>query len=120
MGKVVIVIISGMDEPRKVRSGFMFAGISAAMGFETTVYCVQDGVEAVVKEMLEKEKIDEGQPTVKQRLDEAMKYGVRILVCENAVRNKNLKQEDFVEGVEIAGAAMLIDLAVDADAVLTF
>ncbi len=120
MSGVVIVILSGMDESRKVRSGFMFAGISAAMGFETTVYCVQDGVDAVVKEILDREVIEEGQPTVRQRLNEALAQGVKILVCENAVKNKKLKQEDFIEGVEIAGAAKLIDLAVDADAVLTF
>ncbi len=120
MSGVVIVILSGMDEHRKVRSGFMFAGISAAMGFETTVYCVQDGVEAVMKKMLEEERAEEGQPTVRQRLDEALAHGVKILVCENAVKNRKLKQDDFIEGVEIAGAVKLIDLAVDADAVLTF
>jgi|Deesub1362A_J573_1020465.scaffolds.fasta_scaffold00209_54 predicted peroxiredoxin len=120
MGKVIIVLLSGMSEPQKVKSGLMFASIAATMGFETIVYCVQDGVEVMVKGKAEQEVVEEGMPTVKQRLDEVLKHGVRIMVCENAVRNKGLSQEDFIEGVEISGAATLIDIAVESNTVLTF
>lgn len=118
--KLLVMLATGTNNPPVVRSALMFASIGASMGVETTLYCVQDGVEAMVKEYIEKEKVVPGKPSTRQRLQEAIKMGVDIQVCETACRNKNIKQEDLVEGARITGAATLIDLALDADATLCF
>ncbi len=118
--KLLVMLVTGPKEPPVVRSALMFAGISATMDVETTLYCVQDGVGALVKTYIEGEKVEPGKPSTRQRLEEAMKFGVDIQACETACRNKNIKQEDLVAGVRITGAATLIDLALDADATLCF
>ncbi|MFQ5815224.1 MAG: DsrE family protein [Candidatus Hydrothermarchaeaceae archaeon] len=118
--KLLIMLTTGPSDPAVIRSALMFAGIGASMDVETTLYCVQDGVEAMVRSYIEGEKVVPGKPSTRQRLEEAMKMGVDIQVCETACRNKEIKQEDLVDGTRITGAATLIDLALDADATLCF
>ena len=118
--KLLILLTTGPDTPIQIRSALMFASIGAAMGCDTTLYCAANGADAMLKTTVEKDKAPTGRPTIKTRLEEATKAGVKVQVCEAAVVAKGIKQEDLVDQAEIAGAAVLIDLALDSDAVLCF
>ena len=67
----------------------------------------------------ELEKITgKGLPNIVELYDGIRSLGGKILVCELALENKDLKAEDFREGVEIVGATSF--LASIADATITF
>lgn len=119
-GKFLVMLSSGLSTPQFARSALMFATIAASMGWETYLYCAQDGVEVMVKGAAERDVVAPGLPSLKQRLQEALDAGVRIQVCTTSVRNRGLVKEDLIPEVEIAGGAVLIEHAVESAGTLSF
>jgi predicted peroxiredoxin len=118
--KMLFFLIHGLDALQLARACFMFASISAMMDVETTIYCIMGGAEVLVKGTAEKDSIAQGKPNLVQRMDEAIKAGVRIVLCDRTLRAKDISPEELIPEAKIVGAATLIDLALDADATLTF
>lgn len=118
--KLLVMMTAGMGKPEIARSALMFAAISAAMGVQTTLYAVQDAVEVLMAGKAEQETPKPKGASLKQRLDEAVKHGVILDVCETACQARKIDAKDLVKGAKIAGAATLIDLALEADATLCF
>ena len=118
--KFLFFLTHGLNAPQLARACFMFASISATMDVDTTVYCIMEGAEVLVKGNSEKDPVEEGKPNLTQRIDEAVKGGVKIMVCDRTLRAKNINPEDLLPAVKIVGAATLIDLALDANGTLTF
>jgi predicted peroxiredoxin len=116
--RLVFVLTTGFNSPGITRATLMFSAISAAMDVETTLFCVQDGAEIMVRGALEREEVKQGVPTIKQRLEEAIEAGVEILVCEQTMRVKGIREEELIEEAKVSGAATLIDLALEARNVL--
>jgi predicted peroxiredoxin len=98
----------------------MFATISAMMDMQTTVYCIMEGAEILVRGNPEKDVVAAGKPNLAQRLDEAIKAGVKIVLCDRTLRAKNIDRNKLIPEAKIVGAATLIDLAVEAEGTLTF
>ncbi|NOZ58845.1 MAG: hypothetical protein GXO66_04635 [Euryarchaeota archaeon] len=116
--RLVFVLTTGLSSPGVTRATLMFSAISAAMDVETTLFCVQEGAEVMVRGALDGEKASPGVPTVKQRLEEAIEAGVEILVCEQTMRVKGISAEELIPEARVSGAATLIDLALEARNVL--
>jgi len=116
--RLVFVLSKGLNYPDIAKTTLMMASLSANLGFKTTVFCVQDGVDIMKKGELDKEEEKPGLPTIKQRLREALDAGVEILVCSQTMVNKKIKEEDLLEHVKPAGAATLIFLAKEAKNVI--
>ena len=96
----------------------MILGSSAAsLGDDVTVFFCPGGAPALVKGELEKIKA-KGMPDIVELYQGIRDLGGRILVCELALDAKDLKAEDFREGVEIVGATTF--LASISDATITF
>ena len=69
----------------------------------------------------EAEKVKLGSfPTLKQVMDQAVKAGVKLEVCEQSCMLLGLGRGEFTDASKIVGAATLNDRALDADAVLCF
>ncbi|WP_457555602.1 DsrE family protein [Candidatus Pyrohabitans sp.] len=116
--RLVFVLTTGLNSPGVTRATLMFSAISAAMDVETTLFCVQDGAEIMVRGALDREESKTGVPTIKQRLEEAIEAGVEILVCEQTIRVKGISEDELIEEAKVSGAATLIDLALEAKNVL--
>ena len=116
--RLVFVLTTGLNSPGVTRATLMFSAISAAMDIETTLFCVQDGAEIMVRGALDREESPPGTPTIKQRLEEAIEAGVEILVCEQTMRVKGISEDELIEEAKVSGAATLIDLALEARNVL--
>lgn len=117
---MLFFLIHGLNAPQIARACFMFATMSATMDVETTVYCVMEGADVLVKGNPEKDVVEDGKPNLAQRLDEAVKAGVKIMVCDRTLRAKNIPSSSLIPEAKIVGAATLIDLALEADGNLTF
>lgn len=89
------------------------------MGIEATIYFVIKGITVVKKGEAEKIKIG-GFPSLKDVMNQAIKAGVKLMVCEQSCMLFNLPRGDFIGDAGIVGAATLNDLLLESDAVLSF
>ncbi len=58
--------------------------------------------------------------TIPKLLENCQKFGVRLIGCQMTMDVMGYTKEQFIDGVEIGGAATYIDVAADADINLAF
>ena len=117
--KILYIQTSGVDTPERTYAPFILSATAAAMGLDATIYFVVKGVTIVKKGAAEKVKIGQF-PTLKQAMDQAIKAGVKLVVCEQSCMLLDIGRGEFIPEAKIVGAATLNDMALDADAVLCF
>jgi hypothetical protein len=117
--KILYVQTSGVDTPERLYAPFILGATAVAMGLDATIYFVIKGVTVVKKGAAEKVKIGTF-PTLRQAMDQAIKAGVKLTVCEQSCMLLDIGRGEFVPEVKIVGAATLNDMALDADTVLCF
>lgn len=117
--RILYVQTSGVDTPERTYAPFILATTAVVMGMDATIYFIVKGV-TVVKQG-EAEKIKLGSfPALRDVMDQAVKAGVKLEVCEQSCMLLGLERGDFVDSARIVGAATLNDRLLDADAVLSF
>lgn len=117
--KILYVQTSGVDSPERTYAPFILATTAVAMGIDATIYFLIKGVTVVKRGEAEKIKLGEF-PTLRQVMDQAVKAGVKLEVCEQSCMLLGLGRGDFVDTAKIVGAATLNDRVLEADAVLCF
>ena len=119
--QILYVQTSGTDTPERLYSPLILAQTALAMGQEATVYFLGLGLKNLVKGEAQKVKIGEF-PSLLEVLQQTAQQGVKIMACQQSLQlfGGSIKPEDLLEEAVIAGAATLNDLALEADAVLTF
>ncbi len=119
--KILYVQTSGTNTPERLYSPLILAQTAKAMDLEPTVYFLGLGLKNLVREEAEKVKVGEF-PTLLEVLQQTAAQGVKIMACQQSMQlfGGAIKKEDLLEEAVVAGAATLNDLALDADAVLTF
>lgn len=119
--KFAVMLSSGAADVGKVKSAILFATIAQCSGCDAVVYCVQDGVDAVIKGKIREEgALPPGTATFEQRLSDARQVGVTFQLCQQVAMNRNLTKEDLIEGVQILGGIHLITYALEYDGMLSF
>jgi len=108
------------SEPGNVFAPMILGSSGAACGYDVTLFFCPAGAPAMVKGELEKirDKGIKGMPDIVELWEGLLNLGGKVLVCELALDAKDLKAEDFREGVEIVGATAF--LASIEDATITF
>lgn len=117
--KILYVQTSGVDTPERTYAPFILATTAVAMGMDATIYFLIKGVTIVKQGEAEKIKLGDF-PSLKEVMDQAVKAGVKLEVCEQSCMLLGLERGDFVDAAKIVGAATLNDRILDADAVLCF
>jgi predicted peroxiredoxin len=117
--KILYVQTSGVDTPERAYAPFILASTAAMMNIEATIYFVIKGVTLAKKGEAEKIKIGNF-PSLKDVMEQALKAGVKLVVCEQSCGLLNIPRGAFKKEARVVGAATLNDLALDADAVLCF
>ncbi len=116
--KILYVQTSGVDSPERTYMPFVLAATAAAMGIDATIYFVIKGVTLVKKGAAEKIKVGSF-PTLRQVMDQAVKAGVKLAVCEQSRMLLDIARGEFIPEAKVVGAATLNDLALDADTVIS-
>lgn len=119
MTSLLYVQTSGIDTPERLYSPFILAQTAKAMGIDATIYFLGMGITVVKKGNAEKIKIGKF-PSLKEVMDETVKAGVKLMVCEQSTQLINLTRGDFIPVAEIVGAATLNDLVLEADGTMWF
>ncbi|MFP4171227.1 MAG: DsrE family protein [Methanomassiliicoccales archaeon] len=119
MSKIMYVQTAGTDQPDKLYAPFILATTAAAMDQEAIIYFLIRGITAMKRGEAEKIKMGDF-PSLDKVMEQANEAGVKMYVCEQSTQMFGLEKGDFVDHVQVVGAATLNDLALDADAVISF
>jgi len=118
--KILMIMTTGPEEPDKTYAPFFTAALMAAMEIDTTMFFMMHSPELLKKGAAEQIPLKKG-GTLKHFVDMAIENGVHLLACAESMRDLcNLGVEDLIAEVKVAGAPTMADLALDADAVLSF
>ncbi|MHC1686434.1 MAG: DsrE family protein [Methanothrix sp.] len=119
MSKILYIQTSGLDTPERLYAPFILGATARAMDVEASIFFMIKGVTVVKKGEAEKVKIGSF-PSLKEVMDQALAAGVKMYICEQSTQLLGLARGDFIPETKIAGAGTLNDLALDADATVTF
>ena len=119
--KVLYVQTHGVDDPGRCATPFFLAASAAAMEFEVMIYFTMYGPTLLRKDVIDKigPKGERGQP-LRYFIEQATGLGVRLLVCQPSLDLNDLTLDELIDGVQMIGGAAFNDLAVSADAVISF
>lgn len=118
--KVMIIMTSGPDTPRRCATPFFFASLAAAMEYEVTMFFTIDGTLLLKKGMAETIFPKAGGKPVSDFIADALDAGVKFQACTASTELHNLTPEDLIEGVRMVGGASMWQEAEDCKTVLTF
>lgn len=119
--KVLYVQTHGVGDPGRCATPFFLAAAAAAMECEVAIYFTMYGPQLLQKDVIDKigPKGDRGQP-LRYFIDQALGVGVKLLVCQPSLDLNDLTMEDLIDDVQMIGGAAFNDLAMRADAVISF
>ena len=105
MAKTAITVNG--TEPKNLYPAFILGSAAIASGDDVILFFTPGGAPALKKGELEKITA-KGMPDMANLVEGFKDMDGRILVCELALEAKDMKEEDFREGVEIVGASTFI------------
>ena len=119
--KILYVMTHGTEDYGRCATPFFLSAAAAAMEAEVMIYFTMFGPTLLQKDVVDKigPKGDRGQP-LRYFIDQAQALGVKLLICQPSLDLNDLAMEDLIDDVEMIGGAAFNDLAVEADAVISF
>jgi uncharacterized protein len=118
---VLYVMTHGTESPERCATPFFLAASAAAMDADVSIYFTMNGPQLLEKGTAERigPKGEKGEK-LKYFIDQALDCGVKLLVCQPSLDLNDLTQADLIDGVRMIGGAAFNDMAMEADAVITF
>jgi predicted peroxiredoxin len=118
---VLYVMTHGTESPARCATPFFLAASAAAMDADVSIYFTMNGPQLLKKGVAEEigPKGERGQ-RLSYFIDQALDCGVKLLVCQPSLDLNDLEQSDLIDGVRMIGGAAFNDMAMEADAVITF
>lgn len=121
--KVLYVQTHGQDTPERSATPFFLATAAAAMDNEVAIYFTMNGPQLLAKGAPDEiivPKAGGGGKELRHFIDMALDMEVRLLVCQPSLDLHGYTMDDMIEGVEMIGGAAFNDMAIEADAVISF
>jgi predicted peroxiredoxin len=118
---VLYVMTHGLESPERCATPFFLAASAAAMDVETSIYFTMNGPQLLKKGAAQQigPKGENGE-RLQFFIDQALDCGVKLLVCQPSLDLNDLAIDDLIDGVRMIGGAAFNDMAMEADAVITF
>jgi len=118
--KVLIVMTSGPDTPRRCATPFFMATLAAAMDYDVTMFFTIDGTLLLKKGLADTIYPKTGGKSVGAFLNEALEAGVKIMYCSASIELHDLAPSDLIGEAKMMGGASLWQVAEDCKTVLSF
>ena len=128
--KVAIIAANGsLFDAYKVLN---VATAAAASDAEVGIFFTFEGLNLIHKEGHKNLPIPEGKehfqegfkrtnvPSIEELIGIAQEFDIKLIACQMTMDLMNLEKEDFVDGIEVGGAASYIEYAKDANISLSF
>jgi uncharacterized protein len=107
---VLVVRSNGIgNAERGAYATFIFSKVALSMGKKVTIFTLMDGVSIARKGNAAGVK----HPDFDRLMDDAIRAGARLYVCEPSAKFRGIKKGDLVDGAKLAGAATYIELLSD-------
>ena len=118
---VLYVMTHGTESPRRCATPFSRRPWAAAMDADVSIYFTMNGPQLLQKGVAERigPKGDDGE-RLRHFIDQALDCGVSLLVCQPSLDLNDLRLEDLIDGVRMIGGAAFNEMAINADAVISF
>ena len=117
MSKVAIVCNGA--EPKALYPAFILGSSAIASGDDLVLFFTPGAAPALKKGELEKIK-GKGMPNMADLVEGVEDLGARLLLCELALEAKDMKKEEFRDGIEIVGATKFMADINDAQITFSF
>ncbi len=117
-----MVVVCNHDDPPHVMPTLIFGASGAAVDEDVVLFFCPGGAKALVKGELEKirDMKLKGLPDPVELYDTILEEGGKVILCELALENKGIDEEDVREGVEIMNAPSFLLEAQGARLTFTF
>jgi len=115
-----VVFICNGAEVSNIFPPLILGADAAASGDEVILFYGPEGAPVLVKGKLEEMREAKGYPDPVELYEGIRKLGGKIYVCALALEVKDLKKEDFREGVEIIGPTTFMNGIKDATITFSF
>ncbi|MCL6585784.1 MAG: DsrE/DsrF/DrsH-like family protein [Anoxybacillus sp.] len=129
MKVAIIAANGGLFDAYKV---FNIATAAAATEGEVAIFFTFEGLNLIHKEAHKQLPMPAGKehfqagfekanvPSIPELVAMAQELGVKMIACQMTMDVMGLEKDQFVDGVDVAGAATFLSFAKDADITLTF
>jgi predicted peroxiredoxin len=118
--KILMVMSSGPDTPRRCATPFFMAQLAAVMEYEVTIFFTIDGVLLLKKGLADEVYPKAGGKSAGEFLRDALEAGVKFVACSAATELHDLEPADLIDEVEMAGGAAMWEMAEESKTVLSF
>jgi predicted peroxiredoxin len=118
--KILIMMTSGPDTPRRCATPFFMATLAAAMDYEVTMFFTIDGTLLLKKGLAATIFPKAGGKSVEAYLNEALEAGVKMTACTASTELHGLVPEDLIDGVKMVGGASFWQMSDGAKTVVSF
>ena len=120
MDKVLIVMTSGPETPRRCATPFYLASVAVAMDYEAAIYFTVDGTLLLKKGVAETVYAKPDGKPISTFMSDALEMGVQFLACTASLELHDLQPDDLIPGTKMVGAAKMWEWAEESKTVLTF
>jgi predicted peroxiredoxin len=118
--KVLIIMTSGPDTPRRCATPFFFATLATTMEYEVSMFFTIDGTLLLKKGLADGVFPKAGGKPVGDFLRDAVEAGVQLFACTASTELHDLQPSDLIDGIKMVGGASMWQMAEESKMVLTF
>ncbi len=119
---IMYVQTHGVDEPEKSATPFLLAAAAAALDIEASIFFTMNGGTLLKRGAAEQLMVKPGGGGMALRyfMEQALELGVKLYVCQPSLDLHNLTTEDLIDEVQVTGRVAFNNMALRADAVISF
>lgn len=117
--KLVVVVTNGFNDERG-SVAWSVANGGIASGYEVTMFLVSSGVDWVRKRGADIAQLNPLDPPIKDMIKNVQDSGGEIMVCPPCAKVRGYEQEDFIDGVIMAGSTAMLGVVSEGAKTLTF
>jgi predicted peroxiredoxin len=117
--KLVVLITRGLDDERSSVAWSMANG-GVASELEVTIFLASSGVDWVRKGAAKAARLNPLDPPAQEMIQNLIDEGVSVFVCPPCAGVRGYEEEDFIDGVTLAGSAAVHNLINQGAATLSF
>lgn len=110
--RVLVVQSNGIGNAERAYATFIFSKVALSMGKKVTIFTLMDGASIARKGNAASVKHPDFD-RLDRLMDEVLKAGATMYVCELSAKFRGIKPTDLVDGAKMAGAATFIELLSD-------
>lgn len=117
--RLVVVVTNGLDNERS-SVAWSIANGGIASDFDVTMFLVSSGVDWVRKGATEFARLNPLDPPVGDLINNVIDAGGTIMVCPPCAKVRGYQQDDFIDGVVLAGSTSMLEKVSQGAATLSF